>query len=155
MDLLSIDPGFTGTGLAVWSAGDLYCAYVIRPEGSTLVERIKSLYRQVHNYNGSDAREYSLIIEQPQTYGGRAAKGDANDLIKLANLVGALSTLADEVELVAPAKWKGQAPASVVEARCRKKLTDAEKLRIELPRNAKHRTDVWHAIGLGLWKLGR
>lgn len=154
MDLLSIDPGFTGTGLAVWDDGELYRVYVVRPDGETLVDRIRSLYTQTSSRIRL-LHQRHVVIEQPQTYGGRAAKGDANDLIKLANLVGALSMLTDDVELVTPAKWKGQAPASVVEARCRKKLTDAEKLRIELPRNSKHRTDVWHAIGLGLWKLGR
>lgn len=156
--LLTIDPGMTGTGIATWDDGELQFARVITTEPGNFLVRVREIVDRVrpYSYTGRSVLEQRhIVIEQPQTYAGRAAKGDANDLIKLANLVGALSMLADEVELVTPAKWKGQAPASVVEARCRKKLTDVEKLRIELPRNIKHRTDVWHAIGLGLWKLGR
>mgnify|MGYP003420562579 CR=1 FL=1 len=152
MRLVSIDPGLTGTGVAIWNNGELVLAQVIAVTKYTdHIFRIRKIVEGVERYT----RDASLIIEQPQTYRGRAAKGDANDLIKLANLVGALSTLSPLVEIALPSTWKGQAPAEVVEARGRAALTFEELQHVDLSCSKKHQTDVWHAVGLGLWKLGR
>lgn len=156
--LLTIDPGLTGTGIATWDGGELQFARVVTTEPGDFLVRVREIVDRVrpYSYTGRSVLEQRhIVIEQPQTYRGRADKGDGNDLIKLANLVGALLTLTEYGEIVLPSKWKNQAPADVVEARCRKKLGAIELGRCMIPKSRKQQTDLWHAVGLGLWKLGR
>lgn len=153
--VVTIDPGLTGTGVAVWDGGELTLAFCVRvaPDADMLPGRISAIVEQVRPTTRSANR---IVIEQPQTYQGRAAKGDANDLIKLANLVGALMTLGPQhTTLVLPSEWKGQAPAPVVEARGRERLSFGELEHVDLSCSKKHQTDVWHAVGIGLWYLKR
>lgn len=153
--LVTIDPGLTGTGVAVWDSGVLTLAFCVRtdPDAETLPGRIKHIVEQVRRTTSAAHR---VVIEQPQTYQGRAAKGDANDLIKLANLVGALMMLGPQhTTLVLPSEWKGQAPAPVVEARSRTILSFGELKHVDLAYPKKQQTDVWSAVGIGLWYLER
>ena len=101
-----------------------------------------------------------FVVERPQTYRGRSAEGDTNDLLDLSIVVGCIvGQLAGHVELVRPAQWKGQVPKKTVhgtnpiELRSRGKLYAGEG-RIEIP-NKKLAHNVWDAIGIGLWYLRR
>ncbi len=100
-----------------------------------------------------------LVIELPQVYTRSLSKGDPNDLITLALTVGAISALCGSIGahtvLYRPSEWKGQVSKNVTEARARKRLTEVELKRIELPKAAKLKTDVWDAIGIGLHFLRR
>lgn len=70
-----------------------------------------------------------LYIEIPRIY-PRAdqRKGDLNDLIELAGVAGAISSLYGHVQIrhYYPAEWKGQVPKKIMTERIRKKLSPAE-----------------------------
>lgn len=159
MRLVSIDPGLGGTGVASWHDGKLVdVAVFITDPAWPLVERVKQVYDSVEPMirTGTVARA-QLVIEYQQTYGGRAAKGDANDLLKATLLSGALVQLGEHVQLVTPHEWKGNAKKEITAARCEADLSAAEFLMVvgKLGKNKKLRGDVWDAVGIGLWWLRR
>lgn len=157
MSLITVDPGLTGTGVAVWDAnGKLLYARAVGCGDGALTERAAHIVEKVRPYVTKGApRPRRMVIEQPQTYRGRAAKGDANSLLSLSMLVGGLATLSPTVELVLPRVWKGNMPASIVEMRGREALQLSEVLNVDLECSKKHQTDVWSAVGIGLWWLRR
>lgn len=100
-----------------------------------------------------------IVIEKPQVYRATRSKGDPNDLIDLAILVGRyVERCNGDVTLVTPAEWKGQVPKHIHARRILDALTDGER-RVATVESAKlsksSRHNMIDAIGLGLWKLGR
>jgi hypothetical protein len=118
MKVLGIDPGLRATGVAIWD-GKRMVAKTIRPKGRDLQGRIQQLLNRMPLIAVKVA-----VIEKPQVYQGALQKGDPNDLIDLAILVGAVygQLLADHVLLPTPAQWKGQAPKPVHHERIRKRV---------------------------------
>lgn len=105
-----------------------------------------------------------IIVEWPRTYGGRASRGDANDLFALAGIGAALTVINPWaiIESFCPSEWKGSVkkPKStkqpyMVELRVRDRLAPGELARVEWPRNIQHTWDVTDAIGIGLKFHGR
>lgn len=97
-----------------------------------------------------------LIIEMPRIYPGSGQqKGDLNDLLDLAAVVGRLeSTYSVNSRLrVFPAQWKGQVPKKIMNARVLSKLSIEERLVI--PEIGVKVHNVIDAVGIGLWYLGR
>lgn len=101
-----------------------------------------------------------LTIEQPQVYVGRKNKGDANDLIRLANVVGACAAggVGARVRLITPNRWKGQMPKPVHHRLMRSKLNVSEKALLaklvsDVPEGKRH--NVFDAVCLALWAAGR
>jgi len=99
------------------------------------------------------------IIEVPRIY-PRGGKGDQNDLIDLAVLVGDLRGFYRRhgftVRLVPPRTWKGTAPKHIHGERVLAALTPAE--RALLPRRPRAGTfdhNMLDAVGLGLFQLKR
>jgi hypothetical protein len=102
----------------------------------------------------------NLYIEIPHVYPVQKWKGDPNDLIGVALIVGAMSgamaELAEELDFscsikhVKPYEWKGATPKKISNERTMKKLCEAEQALI-----TPHSTHVIDAIGLGLWTLNR
>lgn len=92
-----------------------------------------------------------LIIELPQTYGGRAARGDANDLIILGAVAGAIQSGIDRPTIyVRPREWKGQAPKEVIQARLEQALTPKElKIIRQCGARPSLMHNVWDAVGIG------
>lgn len=153
--LLAIDPGLTGTGWARFYDGLLVEAGAIAPPRvGDLIQRCASVCDRVPYLWRSDVR---LVIELPRTYGGRAAKGDANDLISLAVLVGMLAR-PGRTALVS-AGWQRGAPKAAVAAHARRALTSVERGTLDralaAEKNAKRRTDIEDAAALGLHYLAR
>jgi hypothetical protein len=93
-----------------------------------------------------------VLIEQPTIYPhSKAPPASIMALqLKVGELKGRFEMVGCKVELVEPRVWKKQVPKTIHNARTRAALT-AE----ELPLTVGMRHDVWDAIGLGLWKLGR
>lgn len=95
-----------------------------------------------------------LAIELPQVYVASRSKGDPNDLINLATLVGYLCASFKTFSLYRPHAWKGQVPKIVMQARIMKRLDDREKANVDLvPISTSHNTV--DAVGIGLHHLGR
>jgi hypothetical protein len=136
--LIAIDPGVHRCGWALFVAGKLVdCAYIptkdIEVSGRT-------------------------IIELPQIYRSSKSKGDPNDLIDIALVVGALlERSGGHAELVLPRKWKGTVPKKVMLKRIVSKLSEAEKRVLSNAYGATKSTlhNVTDSVGIGLWALKR
>ncbi len=144
--LLAIDPGVRRSGWARYESGFLTaCGH----DDNNLIP-----FYDRKSAIGS----LNFVIEMPQVYGGRSAKGDTNDLLELAYQVGRFVEMADGLSMgikrVRPAEWKGQTPKEVTTRRARLILT-ADEMRI-IPKLAKSRAhNMWDAIAMGLWAVGR
>ena len=155
--LLSIDPGLRGCGVAAW--GDdkqlLRAAYVKNPDEAAwlpMVEAVKREFKNLLNYITY------VAIEIPQVYVQARWKGDPNDLIQLAGLVGCFCGALDGTghKLYKPAEWKGQVKKEITEMRARKRLSATELAVVELPKAAHGLAhNVWDSVALGLFHLGR
>lgn len=164
--LLSVDPGLRSCGCAVWRDGHLLGAKLVVGVNSAdalLADVVEQMVFQVKKWLNTFNCGFDVVaIELPQTYGGRAAKGDANDLIHLALVVGGIHVhLGYPTMLLRPAEWKGQVPKknrhgeNVIEERCKEKLDAAELLLVELPRAKSLQHNVFDALGIGLHVLDR
>ena len=100
-----------------------------------------------------------LVIEFPQIYPPRVQKGDPNDLLSLAMVVGfVVQTLhkTPHIELVSPKRWKGSVPKMVHNDRIKDRLAEDERSLItqsKVPTGKRH--NLIDAVGIGLWRLGR
>lgn len=173
MILLSIDPGLRGCGCALFDDGVLRAAAYVRgegvPEDTLMLARATALGvecwidERLPGWDESEAVN-RLVLELPQTYGGRAAKGDANDLLGLAAVDGAVAALFPlaSVRTVLPHAWKGGVPKPksarakyVVQERVVTRLSAEEQERVVWPKAERLKWDVADAIGVGLHDLGR
>jgi hypothetical protein len=161
MKILTVDPGLRACGVALWIDAKLRRAELVPsgvqkiahlgPAVSTMASRV---YAAVGNID-------LVVVELPQTYRGRAAKGDANDLIAIATVGGAiLRTFHSPGVLVLPHEWKGTIPkktkegVNIIRERAREKLSEEELANVSLPASSLEH-NVYDAIGLGLWYLER
>jgi hypothetical protein len=141
--LLAIDPG-KATGVAVFVGNVLRSATVCTEEQCLLFIENAAPFKPAGD----------CIIEIPQVYPGQQQRGDQNDLIKLAVMVGRYADRATacgfRVKLFKPREWKGQLPKDVCWQRVRKTLTPLELDNLEkLPKSRAH--NMHDAIGLGTW----
>jgi len=154
--LLSIDPGVR-TAAALWYEGQLVHAQLFGGEGGQVHTCLEPVPAIVHVANTLALD--TVVIEKPKIYDAQHQKGDQRDIVDLAVLVGALTqALAPYTQAilhVEPWQWKGQTPKSVTEARARAALSSDELAAVDLPRAEKLQHNVWDAIGIGLWRLGR
>lgn len=178
--LLSVDPGLRKSGAALWHDGELLAAKLIESKSEAkeipiLVEMMTRLICSIGAPHPDGQRGLlglardglQLVCERPRTYSGRAGRGDANDLIAVALVVGALlGRLSCPTALPLPEEWKGGIPKPKtkveylrdgypVEERVRAKLSPVEAARVEWPRDWRKKMDVSDALGIGLYALGR
>lgn len=183
--LLAVDPGVRGCGCALFVDNVLQAAaYVVNlaSEGGGPREAAV-MARELHNWNtwtyGRADTSLLLVLEWPQHYSGRAARGGGDDLLSLAAVDGAIAALfylngvtaklrdpnfqfSVEVQHVTPHDWKGSIPKPkrqsepyIVRERVVDRLSEAECAVVEWPKNKKLGWDVADAIGIGLHALGR
>jgi hypothetical protein len=140
ISIIAIDPGLRCTGVAYYTPLGDWEASSIRPKGRSLIERIDQILERI----GSDYWDLA-VIEKPQVYQGRLQKGDPNDLIDLAVLVGALvcHINATKFLLPRPQEWKGQVPKEIHHRRIRKAV----------PGLGRQSKDALDAVGLGLYGM--
>lgn len=144
MITLAIDPGVKHLGVAVFDGGALVCAGLIKTEDK------KALSEILFTYGYPD----SVVVELPQVYQRSKSKGDPNDLIAVAVVVGALQERLRRVELVKPRTWKGTVKKEVMLKRIVSKLTAEETALLpKLSKSLVH--NVIDAIGIGLFAVGR
>jgi hypothetical protein len=175
--LLSIDPGKRHCGCTLWCDGRLVRAELAAPDlspGDTLAEIARATAETVaewlHDERSDNAfmDKIEVVCEYPQTYGGRAARGDANDLIELGVVVGVIiANLGAPATLCRPQEWKrlmGAKPKPqskaeyeregyLTEQRVRAALDAEESARVVWPKAWKTKMDVADALGIGLWRL--
>jgi hypothetical protein len=135
--IIGIDPGLRCTGVAAFD-GNEWAVLSIRPKAHDLVGRIVEICARLANRGPWDL----AVIERPQVYRQGLMKGDPNDLVDLAVLVGALTVTlnAKRTLLPRPAQWKGQVPKEIHHDRIRKQVPGVEGSK-----------DALDAVGLALW----
>lgn len=159
--LATLDPGLRACGIAVFRDSTLVAAGLPRnPQqrgrgGQTWFAMSLSVRLWLHERGFVTLRR--VIAECPQVYTAGKAKGDPNDLIELAGVVGAVLGQADcdDIATVSPREWKGTLDADVMTERIRERLTatEAERIDPDVPEHLQHNT--LDAIGIGLHVLGR
>lgn len=100
-----------------------------------------------------------IVIEKPVVYDTKHQKGDQQDLIGLAIVVGALTSAlapyAQGILHVTPSQWKGQTPKPVTKKRAIKALSEDELAVVELPTAKGLQHNCWDAVGIGLHRWGK
>lgn len=168
MIVVSIDPGIRGCGVAVWINGVLQIAAYVpnsSKSGAGPAECVEmALAIKVWLALYAIPRVDVLVVEWPQMYGGRASRGDSNDLLPLTGVDCAIAALHPNaaVHHYVPHSWKGSiekpkkaADPYPIEERVKKKLTPEENSRVHWPKSEKHGWDVSDGLGVGLKFLGR
>ena len=140
--MITVDPGVHACGVAIWTdRGALSWA------GYIPVEELTPIW---------DEHGGLLVIEMPRIYPGSGQqKGDLNDLLDLATVVGHAEAIFGKKSTIRvfPGQWKGQVPKKIMTARIQKHMTPLEHSRVEWIGAKDHNT--LDAIGIGLWRLGR
>jgi len=155
--LLAIDPGMNSLGWAWWSRAHLAhtdiptrVGLLKAPRKLELTDRARWLARSLSKELRleMDMCDFEIVSEYPAWHGG-ALGWQRGDLQKLVFLVGVLAGYFSRCRFtpVTPNDWKGQLPKDVVIRRLQKRFgpgatQDWEK-------------DMWDAVGIGLWKLGK
>ncbi|TSC23282.1 hypothetical protein [Corallococcus sp. Z5C101001] len=164
--LVSIDPGLRHCGVALFDvpSGALLCAGLPRnpapAHGELSLSSWASMASAVQEWLRPRVGDmaFHLVIELPRVYAAAHQKGDQNDLIQLAGVVGTLGGALAPVasrRSVYPRDWKGTLDADAFIERIKQRLDAGEHLRVELPAARDLHHNVWDAIGIGLHALGR
>jgi hypothetical protein len=92
--------------------------------------------------------DFEIVSEYPAWHGG-ALGWQRGDLQKLVFLVGVFAGYFSRCKFtpVTPNEWKGQLPKDVVIRRLQKRFGPGA--------TQEWSKDVWDAVGIGLWKLGK
>lgn len=105
------------------------------------------------------AASVTVASECPQVYTAGKSKGDPNDLIELAGVVGRVAgeLRATSERSFLPREWKGTLDGDVMVERIKARLGELphEHLRVQLPRAQDKHHNVWDAVGIGLHVVGR
>jgi hypothetical protein len=171
--VISLDPGLRECGLAVFDAlmpesKLIYAALVentVHPPVRGLeawhgmaLEVEKALWRGCiidRELNGADIL---FVSEEPIVRLPKHQKGDQDDIIQLAGVVGAVGAQAGLEEWtrasLKPEVWKGNIDPDIILARIEKRLRP-EEIAVIQPCARSKRHNVLDAIGIGLFVLGR
>lgn len=151
---IAVDPGIRGCGIAVFQDKSLRRAAYVENDvsGSGLAWTVDGMQSAVLDWISNElepeAQKY-WIAECPQIYQGGKQKGDPNDLIALALVIGGLPC----ARYYKPSEWKGQVPKDITLKRIKAKLFSEELKTIDLAGAKSH--NIFDAIGIGLFHLGR
>jgi len=162
MGMLAIDPGLNSLGWAYWertpSVRPPHRVGLIKaPRKLELTARALWIAKELDQamwdlgpMGGSvSVYETDFVSEFPSWHGIQLGWA-AGDLQKLVFLVGVLAGYFKEAKSftpVTPKDWKGQLPKSVVTRRLIKRYGPGATRNWE--------KDVWDAVGIGLWKMGK
>jgi hypothetical protein len=164
--ILAIDPGIRGTGAALFDGQELVAAdYVVGSPTGNGADAWLEILRTTHDFvkqycYDRDTRVTETVVECPQVYTASHSKGDPNDLIPLAAIDGAVcgaywALHRSKATSYLPAQWKGQTPKAVHHNRIKALLTEQEKARCVFPRETSLHHNVWDAVALGMFHVGR
>jgi len=158
VSIVSIDPGLHVCGVALWEhefGNKLIWAGLVKNDKAYNRTMIYAVERKLADLCGHKLPD-RLAIEIPQVYVRSRSKGDPNDLIQLATVVGAFDYwFQGLVFQYKPHDWKGSTPKDVTKARAKKRLTTDEQKRIETVSAEGLMHNVWDSVALGLFHLRR
>lgn len=156
--ILAIDPGLRWCGCALGDESGLKrAALVINPEKKIrgpIAWREMAL--EVARWGDLDCIEARrTFIETPRIYPhSDQRKGDLNDLLELAGVVGAISSFTrDKLNFYYPSEWKGNVPKKIMTERIRKRLRPDELAVFESVGAKDHNT--LDAVGIFLHSVKR
>lgn len=157
LNLLAIDPGLRGVGVAHFRGPELnYANYIRNPvEKGGGPEAWFALANEVFfHFKELGYAVDTYVLEVPQVY--RVSKGDPNDLIEIAGVGAAIGASFPLKRAIGyrPREWKGTIKKEIHHPRVLAQLTEAERACI-----AEKRKTVLHnvvdAVALGLFQLER
>ncbi len=168
--LLSVDPGTNCLGWARWREGVLVaCGFISTDAKQQRSQKFSDIRYRIavtpafhpEKHRWEERRDLHeavhAICEYPIKY--EKDKVDPNDLIAVAAVAGMAVAYANTMQYVLPGDWKGQTPKPkkksdgpyIIAERVKRTLS-REELSLVDPDSP---FDVWDALGIGLWKLGR
>lgn len=152
--IVSVDPGLRHLGVACWDeAGRLLYADLVKNTDQEFrgVLAWRAMEQQFWLRVPASKSDF-VIVECPRIYPhSDQRKGDLNDLLEVAGVVGILVAKFATARQVYPADWKGQVEKKVMNQRAWGELTADEKLKVK--NAADH--NVLDGIGIGLFHFGR
>lgn len=157
-NLMAIDPGLKGTGVAIWNPKSPVplLAQVITSRGAESndwIDRVNRVAVQVQEL----AMEHSvrmIVCEMMEMHQSARAQmmWKAGDFQRTLVLIGAIYGMTEsfvvDFKLFPPSQWKGQLPKSVTIRRVQRAIGVKAALKLEIE------THAWDAVGLGLWHMG-
>lgn len=176
VEIVALDPSLRRPGVAVFRAGMLIASDAIGQDnsdtgkevlGDRITRNAQSVVRWILDHS---TLPRVLVVEWPQVYAAVKSKGDPNDLLAVAGVGAAVSTMlavcvannargvALDVRYISPADWCGQLPKIEKQSevwnsprtrRIVSRLSRQEKEVVTM------RHDAIDAIGIGLHVLGR
>lgn len=157
--VVGVDPGLRGCGVAILVQGVVVAAkYVKSPnrEGrgpQAWLDMANAVSAFVHAKLAHNKGPLALVQEVMKVYPKQ--KGDADDLLELNGVNGAIAALipASTYQAYYARDWKGQVPKEIHNARVEAKLQSQEAAVIESTPSLRH--NVLDAIGIGLHYIGR
>lgn len=158
--LVTIDPGASGTGVAVFNRHDgmLKACRVFDSKKISWRDRCNEIVESVDFYvrtRGLTVPDFRILCEYPAFFPTAAGMTSARSgaLVKLAYLCGRFDESLQSVgkfELVAVAEWKGQASKDIINSRIAKQIPESVRSQAGMSSSQSH---DWDAVGIGLWWL--
>ena len=156
-NLLAIDPGLQGTGVAIWKGDGTVPMFTAvlhshQPRGADWIDRTDSLALQVRALvKDHDIRH--VVCEFMEMHQSARAQmmwktGDFQRTLFLIGTFHGVTKHRSTFKVVPPSEWKGQLPKSVVITRIRKLFGELTCRRLKIESHA------WDAVGIGLWHRG-
>lgn len=153
---MSVDPGVSGTGVAIWKGRELKDSFSIIPRGKSWKDKLEDLVFRIGDE--LDLPSFlALVYEMPFidfTSSERSMiSASKQDVVKLClgagMIAGAFLSWAPNAHLypIPVQEWKGQVPKSVHQKRLQKRF---RLLGLKPQTNTTHEAD---AIGLGIYAL--
>jgi hypothetical protein len=159
MDVLAIDPGLRGCGVALYRASILVEAAYVRgpvagrgPEAWGIMADNVLLAFQASRL----AKPLDVVLESQKIYTVGKSQGRPDDLLELRGVMATIArdyaTLGGRVVSYLPSEWKGQVPKEVHHRRLQAAVSPTERTIINqalhgLAASLAH--NVWDAVGLG------
>lgn len=163
MRLLALDPGLRGCGVAVFNDEVLaWAGYTRNPVKGDGLDAVVCMARAVKDVVPvtRDVGGVTVVAERMQVYTAGKGKGDPNDLIPLAAIVGGIAAMfcgttpRTPSTWYKPREWKSTMPkGDAFTARVLERLSEFERSAIHECGALSH--NVYDAIGIGLFHLGR
>lgn len=149
--MIAIDPGVRALG---WCVGDTR----IQAAGCSIVPS-GALHMMAQEHAGHIAwRTFRVIVESMEANGARVSPQDLIDVQTVGLLTAARLTDFGEIIPIPPSEWKGSVPKDIHQPRFLSALDPQEAAIVKEAAHKAgktHAKEVWDAVGLYLFHVGR